>query len=719
VNAVAVLAMVVLFSWLSFAQEETPKMKTAASLAGTSGLWKTWDAETLRRGEYNFTAGFDMFHRDPGQLTIGKIPVGIAAGILDRLEFFESMDVQRRVRAHDINTSMIGNPRLAMTKAGNVPYFSQTAPFINVAKSTGRSDSYMGVKFNILSERRGDPISVGVAGFATLPGQRLSTGLSRGLSSGDYQAGFVWLFSKTASKFARFHLNLGNAYNTEADSGVAQAKFGNEFIYRTGVEFFVQKPIRLITEVNGVSYYGDITPGLNTKGPIDLILGMRAFPREWLSLGAGYQLTLNHIKDTDFAHASGYNGFVVQGAFAIRRNDPPTVSCSVDKTSIKQGDTAKFTAAAKDPDGDVLSYKWEATSGKISGTNGTATFDATGLKPGKYTVKATVSDNKKHEASCTSDITVAKLNHPPTASIEPRTFNIEQGESVDFRCTGNDPDNDPLTYSWTVQGQRIPSTGNRITFGSEGRNSGNYTVACTVSDGEASPVTASASGTVREKPKPKDPEKPIDPVKPPPEPPKKAPTISCQTTTVELWSGESKELRVRVTNPDRVRASITWSGTGVSGSGETGRFNASGLKAGSYTVTVTVSDDNGHKDSCPMTVNVSERLSVTKDGKCGYFKPGLSRVDNCAKAILDDLAVRLKNESKLRINIIGYTDSTEKTKKLGEVRAKAMADYLEKKGVEKSRMTVTDGGANNPVGDNKKLDGRKLNRRVEIEITVK
>ena len=79
-------------------------------------------------------------------------------------------------------------------------------------------------------------------------------------------------------------------------------------------------------------------------------------------------------------------------------------------------------------------------------------------------------------------------------------------------------------------------------------------------------------------------------------------------------------------------------------------------------------------------------------------------MDNCAKAILDDLAVRMKNDPKLRANVIGYTDGSklETGKKgLGEKRAKAVAAYLEKQGVETSRMTITDGGANNPVGDNK------------------
>jgi outer membrane protein OmpA-like peptidoglycan-associated protein len=121
-----------------------------------------------------------------------------------------------------------------------------------------------------------------------------------------------------------------------------------------------------------------------------------------------------------------------------------------------------------------------------------------------------------------------------------------------------------------------------------------------------------------------------------------------------------------------------------------------------------------------MTVNVSERISVTKED-CGFFRHGGTRVDNCAKAVLDDIAVQMKNNSSLRANVIGYTDNSpyERGRKtLGERRAKAAADYLEEQGVDSSRLTITNGGENDPVGDNKTAAGRKLNRRVEIELTV-
>jgi outer membrane protein OmpA-like peptidoglycan-associated protein len=403
----------------------------------------------------------------------------------------------------------------------------------------------------------------------------------------------------------------------------------------------------------------------------------------------------------DFLNNLRYSAGIVFKAGIV--NHPPTVSCVVAKASILQADTTAIRANASDPEGERLTYSWSASGGKVTGDDGTGTFDATGVAPGKYTVTATVKD-KRNEVSCSSEITVLKRNHAPTVQVEPSTFDVTQGDSVNLQCIAKDPDNDSLTYAWSVEGQRLAATGPQITFGSEGRKPGNYKVTCEASDGEAS-ASGSSNGVIRER---------IIPNQPP--------AVECLTTTMDVASGGSIELRARATDPDGDNLTYSWSATGgsVSGSGETATFNAAGVRAGSYTVTATVDDGRGGKSSCSMTVNVSERVSITKDN-CGYFGVGGARVDNCAKAILDDIAVRMKNDPKLRANVIGYTDgsSSEKRRKnLGQRRAKAVADYLEKQGVETSRMTITDGGANDPVGDNKTAAGRKLNRRVEIELTV-
>ncbi len=708
----ASILSVLLLSLSVFAQQQTEKKRWhAATFDGTSGLFKAWDAENLRRGETNWTLGWDQFQRDPGKLTIGELPVSAAFGIWDRVEFFGGIEVLRHITADSIKYYRLlpgDNPRPAATPKG-FQLYNQDAPFIDVPSANGISDIHLGLKFNLLSERRGDSFSLGLAGIGLIPGQRDAVDLNRGMTSGSFKGGFAVLISKSAAEVMRFHLNLG--YNFATDPYVDSTRLADikgEMVYRIGAEFMPYKPYRLIAELNAarLPYYGSGPVNQNPRNPMDLIVGLRVYPKEWLSFGAGYQASLTHIDDNVYTGAvrGGYNGFVVQAALATRRNDPPTVTCAAAKQKILQGETTTIRANAVDPDGDTLTFKWSATGGKISGTDSTATFDATDVAPGKYTVTVVVAD-KKHEASCSVDITVQKRNYPPTAKLEPPSANVTQGESVNFTCVASDANKDPLTYTWTVDGEKLAATGPQITFGTEGRKPGTYNVKCSVSDGEAT-TEATAPVTVRERVRANQP-----------------PTIECLTTTLDVASGSSIELRARASDPDKDRLSYSWSSTGgsIRGTGETVTFDATGVKAGSYTVTATVDDGRGGKASCSMMVYVSERISVTKD-KCGYFPTGGTRVDNCAKAILDDLAVRMKNEPNLRANVIGYTDASRAEtarKGLGERRAKAVAAYLTSKGVDSSRLKITDGAANNPVGDNKTVAGRRLNRRVEIELTAR
>lgn len=384
-------------------------------------------------------------------------------------------------------------------------------------------------------------------------------------------------------------------------------------------------------------------------------------------------------------------------------NDPPTVSCAVSKASILQGETTTVRANAVDPEGARLTYSWSASGGKVTADEDTATFDATGLAPGTYTVTGTVRD-KKNEVSCSSEITVLKRNQPPTASVEPSEFTVVQGDSANLRCVASDPNNDPLTYAWSVNGEGLAAAGPQITFGSEGRAPGAYRVTCEVNDGQES-ASASSNGTVTQKPN-------------------RPPTIECLTTTMDVASGSSIELSAKASDPDGGKLTYSWTASGgrVRGNGATATFDATGVSAGSYTITAAVQDDRGGKASCTMTVNVSERISITKED-CGFFRHGQTRVDNCAKAVLDDIAVKMKNNSSLRANVIGYTDNSPyetsgSRKDLGQRRAQAVADYLVEQGVDASRMTITNGGTNDPVGDNSTDEGRKQNRRVEIELSV-
>ena len=194
------------------------------------------------------------------------------------------------------------------------------------------------------------------------------------------------------------------------------------------------------------------------------------------------------------------------------------------------------------------------------------------------------------------------------------------------------------------------------------------------------------------------------------------PTIECQTPTTDIETGGSASLRVRAA-AERATPTVTWSATGgtVSGNNQEATFNGTGLSAGTYTVTATVDNGRGGRSSCTMTVNVSQRINVPG------FPASRDRVNNVAKAILDNIAVQMKNDTRLRATVAGYIDGSRaesRVKGLALKRAQAVIAYLTSVGIDATRLTATDGGVST-LADSKTEAGRVENRRVEIGLSVR
>lgn len=85
--------------------------------------------------------------------------------------------------------------------------------------------------------------------------------------------------------------------------------------------------------------------------------------------------------------------------------------------------------------------------------------------------------------------------------------------------------------------------------------------------------------------------------------------------------------------------------------------------------------------------------------------------------VLDSVARALVQHPELRAKAIGYTDSTGSDKinlPLSEERARAVTQRLAGQGVAATRLTIEGRGAANPVADNGTVEGRALNRRIEL-----
>lgn len=99
--------------------------------------------------------------------------------------------------------------------------------------------------------------------------------------------------------------------------------------------------------------------------------------------------------------------------FTVKEFEPPTISCSVNPTTIKPGDTATVTCQAMSPQNRPLTYSYTASAGTINGTGNTATYSSTGAPTGPVTITGNVSDDKNHSASANTTLTIEAPAPPP------------------------------------------------------------------------------------------------------------------------------------------------------------------------------------------------------------------------------------------------------------------------------------------------------------------
>ncbi len=103
-----------------------------------------------------------------------------------------------------------------------------------------------------------------------------------------------------------------------------------------------------------------------------------------------------------------------------------------------------------------------------------------------------------------------------------------------------------------------------------------------------------------------------------------------------------------------------------------------------------------------------------------HFDTNKSTLTADARARLDRLVTVLNTYPKVKLLIVGHTDSRgSDTYNLGLslARAKAATNYLTGKGIANSRLSYEGRGEREPVADNSTKEGRALNRRAEFHPT--
>ena len=305
-------------------------------------------------------------------------------------------------------------------------------------------------------------------------------------------------------------------------------------------------------------------------------------PSHTYSSAGTYTATLTVTDDQGAVDTASITITVTTGS----QNQPPIAVITATPTGGPSPLIVAFSSASSsDADGSIVSYFWEFSDGRTtSRQNPRARF----ANDGVYTVTLTVTDNEGATGSDTVTIVVGDVptNQPPTAVA---TADVTSGDaplSVNFTgSASSDSDGTIASYAWDFGDGASAATADASHSYSA---AGVFVATLTVTDNEGASDTASVTITV------------TDPaVNQPPTAVAAADVTSGTAPLVVSFDGSAS------TDADGTIASYAWDfGDGSSATGITAANTYTA--AGSYTVTLIVTDNEGAVASDTMTITVTD-----------------------------------------------------------------------------------------------------------------
>jgi hypothetical protein len=450
------------------------------------------------------------------------------------------------------------------------PSYLPDAPFLNRRYGNSAFSTFtVGAKWRLNDVNKS-------YGFALIPFYRfyadkaddfsgfnqLQRGASPGGNFGDI--GLVFAADARLSRSVNLSANVGYILNSNPKGQFPNGEFvlldrPDELLSGIGFDFPINKYFQAIAELRSTVYMGGRTPNALENDPVDVLGGIRIFPRRWFGFSVAYRYHLNQQDDGSFdgptrtitiadaaRDAQGRpipgtftqlqngrpvglrtsddpHGFLVQ-FWAGRRNarkpdvlpnNAPVVNMSSTANKIirpcppgqkpksgagcPESTSVQLSANATDPDGDTLLYSYTVTGGKIVGDGANVTWDMSGMGAGTYTVTVEVNDGCGCVTTQTKEITIedCPCETPCATPSVSGPSTVKEGQNITFTSSLSDP-SVSVTYSWSISaGQIVEDNGSSITVSTAGL--GGQTVTATVKvSGQAPecPSTASASTDV-------------------------------------------------------------------------------------------------------------------------------------------------------------------------------------------------------------------------------
>jgi len=168
----------------------------------------------------------------------------------------------------------------------------------------------------------------------------------------------------------------------------------------------------------------------------------------------------------------------------VRLNQLPVITGLVaSEEKVLPSGSCQLECDAEDADGDPLTYKWETEGGNVTGEGYIVNWTAP-EQPGSYSITVLVEDimGGKSIASVTIDVGV---NHPPVIeSLTAEKTCLGYSAFCTIKCIASDPDDDELSYAWSIDRGGISGNGANVTWTAPpGGGESQCPIVVTVSDG--------------------------------------------------------------------------------------------------------------------------------------------------------------------------------------------------------------------------------------------
>lgn len=287
---------------------------------GTLGLFTLETGELLENG-WSFSAYGNRFTRMPGSVVVSNYGLSVGWGLRKWVNLYGVFQPEV--------ATQIGSPsQLSLRTPADVKSFPQFDSTIYRTLGPGQNPGYvedfpfasrndsgpgnvtLGVKFGVLSEDAGAPLSLSIRNDAIIPTRYA---LSRLLGNGTQTGAFDDLIMAAAShNFFNLITLVGNfGYEITRDpraGGSRDLTQADQVHVGTGFILFPAKRLQFMSEFNGLVFAGAGTPNttFGARDPVDGIWGFRIYilPAAAVDIGYRYMLNLQNAVDR--------NGFVIK-----------------------------------------------------------------------------------------------------------------------------------------------------------------------------------------------------------------------------------------------------------------------------------------------------------------------------------------------------------------------------------------------------------------------